>query len=306
MKNFSRYINCVINNYVIKGVAKMNIGIIGGGRGGLAILNLLTGLSSVTVKWVADIQDDAPAVIKAKELGIEAVRDFVPKLNDPSLQMVIEVTGVEKARQLLNEHKKSELSVIDATSAKLLVTIVEQREKLFQQIHAEAETLLQHADSLNVSATQIRSGMQQLAEEAGKLAAAGDTLAHTSEQAAAEAEKTRNILKLIEEIAKKTNIIGLNAAIEAARVGQAGQGFTVVANEIRRLAESTSKSIKDISAITGNIVSYMDTIFNGVKEARASAQNQAASTQEVLAALEGLAKISAELKSQADFLTKLT
>ena len=95
--------------------------------------------------------------------------------------------------------------------------------------------------------------MEHLAGEAEKLANYGETLTATSQTATTEAEKTQHILKIIDDIAKQTNIIGLNAAIEAARVGKAGGGFSAVATEIRKLAVSTSTSTKEIGSITNSV-----------------------------------------------------
>ncbi len=284
----------------------MNVGIIGGGKGGLSVLNLLLSMPSVRVKWVADINVNAPAMLLAREKHIPAVADFVPLLNDHSLQLVIEVTGVESVKKQLTENVTAGLSVIDAVGARLLITIVERREELFGRIHAEAETLARNTDILNESIVTIRATAEQLAGEANKLAEAGEKLAESSEKAAGEAARATDFLKLIEEIAKKTNIIGLNAAIEAARVGQAGAGFTVVAGEIRKLAESTGKSTKEISVLVKNIMQHMKAIDEGIRAAGSTAQNQAAATEEVLATLDHLADMSARLKALSEKLVKLS
>jgi methyl-accepting chemotaxis protein len=284
----------------------MNVGIIGGGHGGLAVLNLLLSIPSVRVVWVADVQSEAPALLKARELGIQAISDFIPKVKEIQLQMVIEVTGVEKVKQLLKDNMKENLAVMDAVAAKLLITIVESREEMFKKIYANAEELAKYTEQLNESADQIRMSMEQLAGEAEKLASYGESLAGTSETATQEAEKTHEILKLIEDIAKQTNIIGLNAAIEAARVGQAGQGFSVVATEIRKLAENTSVSTKKVSGITRTIINYMQTINGGIKESGLIAQSQAAASEEVLAALETLSDVSKMLRHLSDDFLKLT
>jgi methyl-accepting chemotaxis protein len=69
-----------------------------------------------------------------------------------------------------------------------------------------------------------------------------------------EAEKVKGVIAIISEIADQTNLLSLNAAIEAAQAGKHGKGFAVVADEVRKLAENTQKSLEEIDAITTKIV----------------------------------------------------
>ncbi len=81
--------------------------------------------------------------------------------------------------------------------------------------------------------------------------------------------KITNIINVIGSIAKQTNLLSLNASIEAARAGEAGKGFTVVASEIGKLANTSSKSVKDISVI----VSQMNKlVLDTVKQSNESSQ----------------------------------
>lgn len=285
-------------------VSVISLGIIGGGQGGLSIMHMVEGMSGAELRWVADIDENAPAIVEAKERGIKTATDFVPEVQDPSLQLVIEVTGNEKVRQLLNDNRHGELSVIDALGARFLVEIVEERQEMIQQLHDQSEELAESAEKLSDSTNQIRQSMEQLSGEAEKLARTGQELSSTAEEASQAVNDTHGILKFIQDIANKTNIIGLNAAIEAARVGEAGRGFAVVAEEIRKLAENSSTSVQQISEITENIVQFMEKIGEGIKSSGDTAQGQAAATQEVLASLEEVATISGSLKDMADELVK--
>jgi len=282
------------------------VGIVGGGKGGLAILKLVEGMPSVSLKWVADINEYAPAMQRARELGIKITNDFIPLIKDPSLDIVIEVTGSEKVRSLIAENKHPGLAITEALAAKFLADIVEQREEMIHSLHKQAETLAENAETLNESTVQIRQSMEHLANEAENLARTGQYMSATAEEASKAVSETHAILKFIQDIADKTNIIGLNAAIEAARVGEAGRGFAVVADEIRKLADNSSSSVQKISEITENIVKLMKSISEGIKSAGDTAQNQAAATQEILASLDGIASVVFSLKQLADALVQIS
>ncbi|NPA82636.1 MAG: hypothetical protein GXO31_08500, partial [Epsilonproteobacteria bacterium] len=80
------------------------------------------------------------------------------------------------------------------------------------------------------------------------------SLAQKLKQLSDDAEQIQDVLKVISEIAEQTNLLALNAAIEAARAGEHGRGFAVVADEVRQLAEKTQKSLIEINSTVNVIV----------------------------------------------------
>ncbi|QUH26577.1 methyl-accepting chemotaxis protein [Serpentinicella alkaliphila] len=132
-------------------------------------------------------------------------------------------------------------------------------------------------DNLNEVATNINRSLQESSAGLEELSASSDQQANTVlelnnmvQTTKENIMETNKIIDFIKGISKQTTILGINASIEAARLGAEGRGFNVVANEVRKLADNTSNSVKQIDDVlttiqnlignvSTNLVSYTDT-----------------------------------------------
>jgi methyl-accepting chemotaxis protein len=142
----------------------------------------------------------------------------------------------------------------DATSA--VAAAVEELTVSIDHVAANAAEAEQKSSQ---SGKLSHSGGQQVNEATEEMARIAESVNETAQEISAlgiQAQQIDSIVGVIKDVAEQTNLLALNAAIEAARAGEQGRGFAVVADEVRKLAERTATSAQEITSMVGNIQSH--------------------------------------------------
>lgn len=166
------------------------------------------------------------------------------------------------------------------------------------------ENLKHMAASLAENINILSSTSQEISAQTEEISAVSSSLSEIVQQSQVHVKETDEVLALIRRVANQTNLLGLNAAIEAARVGEQGRGFGVVAEEIRKLATDSTDSIKRIDEILKAIQSGGFETARQMVEIDSAISQVAAAIEEIAAAAQQANKIANELDTLSDELSQ--
>jgi hypothetical protein len=192
----------------------------------------------------------------------------------------------------------SDVSIKRAINDAIKITKAQENER--QRKQSKTVEIQQSASKLYESIEQASSAVEELAASSQQLAATSQETTNIASNAYKEVQSVTAILDIIRHVASQTNLLGLNAAIEAARAGEQGRGFSVVASEIRKLAEESNESTKKIDNLLKKFSHLVESVLNNVQQSNVTAQEQTKANQDIAQLLETLREVGLNLKNLAE------
>ena len=220
---------------------------------------------------------------KALNLLIGNFREIILKTKQSSDR----ITSAAHSLALASKDVK-ENSIAQSSAAESVAAAVEQSSVSISETssnaQAAAELVVQSRSDSKNAGVIMRDTVTRMAGVAKLIKDSGDSVHRLDESS----QKIGNIVKVIKEIADQTNLLALNAAIEAARAGEQGRGFAVVADEVRKLADRTGNATEEIASL---IKAIQDEIGTTVVSMQQANQHASSSLELVNQSAEALHKI---------------
>jgi twitching motility protein PilJ len=285
------------------------------GRNQEAILRLMDELGELAegnLTINASVTEDITgAVADSINYTVEELRSLVRGINQAALQMDQAAGQAGQVSESLQQASRRQSEEIEETSAAVV--------NLAQSVQQVSGNAAESARVAEQSLAAAEKGQQAVANAISSMNGLREQIQETSKRIKRLGESSQEIgeiVELISDITEQTNVLALNAAIQAASAGEAGRGFSVVAEEVQRLAERSGDATKQIAAIvktiqsdTHDTVAAMEVSTQGVVEGAKlsdAAGQTLAEIGDVSKTLAGLiADISAATQSQAESTAKV-
>ncbi|WP_394252325.1 methyl-accepting chemotaxis protein [Vibrio profundi] len=241
-----------------------------------AVLDLSQGDGDLTQRLEVDGDDDLAKISLGFNRFVENLQDMMLHISQASQNISVSInqlgsTARDNESQLVTHSAETEQVVTAITemseSARTVAENVHQSNRITEEASKEAQSSL---SIVNNAVTTVSALVSEV-----------DDMSNSIIRMNQDANKISNVLTVIGEISEQTNLLALNAAIEAARAGEQGRGFAVVADEVRALAARTQNSTTEISDMLSQLLGGTESVVKAMEATKRQCQETAEKTSEV-------------------------
>ena len=227
-------------------------------------------------------RDEAETKIRQDEIVAQQRKADMVKLADQFESAVGEIVDTVSSASTELEASAGTLSVTAERSQELTTMVASASEEASTNVQSVASATEELSSSVNEIGRQVQELARMATDAVGQARATNERVSELTKAAA----RIGDVVELINTIAEQTNLLALNATIEAARAGEAGRGFAVVASEVKALAEQTSKATGEIGQqITGMQAATQESV-SAIKEISGTIERLSEISSTIAAAVE--------------------
>lgn len=257
------------------------------------LLDEMVDLSDGDLTIEATVTEDITgAIADSVNQAVEEMRSLVTTINETSVRVSAsaqETRGIALQLEEASDHQRTQIE----TASNTVRTMAQAMSEMATEAGKSAEIAQESVDIAAAGGSTVRrtiAGMDTIRDQIQETSKRIKRLGESSQEIG-------NIVELIEDIADQTNILALNAAMQAAMAGEAGRGFAVVADEVQRLAERSANATKQIDALVKTIQADTNEAVSSMESSTSEVVNGAKLAEDAGEALQRIEQVSQDIAS---------